>query len=60
MMDQCLEMMSRMMGGGMMDGMMGNSFSLLPILGALLLIWLVSLTILLGGLGFWVVRRAAR
>jgi len=41
MMEHCIEMMSNMMGGGMMNGMMGNSFSLLlPILGALLLIWL--------------------
>jgi len=55
MMDHCLEMMSNMMG----SGMMANSLSLLPILGALLLIWMVGL-IILGGLGLWAVRRLAR
>ncbi len=60
MMDHCMEMMSNMMRGSMMDGMMGSSLSLLPILGTLLLIWLVSLTMLVGGLGVWAVRRADR
>jgi hypothetical protein len=60
MMDQCMEMMSNMMGGNnMMDGMMGSSFSVLPIVATLLLIWLISLATL-GGLGFWAVRRFAR
>ncbi len=60
MMDQCMEMMSNMMGGNnMMDGMMGSSFSVLPIVATLLLIWLISLATL-GALGFWAVRRFAR
>ncbi len=60
MMDRCMEMMGNMMGGNnMMDGMMGSSFSFLPIVAALLLIWLISFAIL-GGLGFWAVRRFAR
>jgi hypothetical protein len=60
MMDQCMEMMNNMMGGNnMMDGMMGSSFSVLPVVATLLLIWLISLATL-GGLGFWAVRRFAR
>ena len=59
MMDDCMEMMSSMMGGNMMDGMMSNSFPFLPIVGALLIVWLISLATL-GGLGFWAIRRFTR
>jgi hypothetical protein len=60
MMDQCMEMMSNMMGGsGMMDGMMGNSFLFLLALATLFIVWFVFLAAL-GGLSFFAVRRLRR
>jgi hypothetical protein len=57
-MDQCREMMGNMMSGGMMDGMMGNSFILL-ILAGLLIVWLISVAVI-GALGYLAVKRFAR
>ncbi len=50
-MDQCMNMMNGMMGGGMM----GNSL-LFVVLAALLLVWLIGLAVL-GGVGVWAYRR---
>jgi len=60
MMDQCMEMMSNMMGGGVMDsGMMGSGFSFLPILAALFVVWFASSAAMIG-LGFFAVRTLRR
>ena len=60
MMDQCMDMMSNMMGGsGMMDGMMGSSVPFLPILATLVVVWFVFLAAL-SVLGFFAVRRLRR
>ncbi len=50
-MEQCMNMMNGMMGGGMM----GNSL-LFVVLAVLLLVWLSGLAAL-GGLGVWAYRR---
>jgi hypothetical protein len=50
-MNQCMNMMNDMMGGGMI----GNSL-LFVILAVLLLLWLVGLAVL-GGAGIWAYRR---
>ncbi len=49
--NQCMNMMNDMMGGGMI----GNSL-LFVILAVLLLFWLVGLAVL-GGAGIWAYRR---
>ncbi len=54
-MDQYTEMMSNLMGGGMM----GNSFPFLPILAAPFIVWSVGLAVL-GSLGFFAVRKLRR
>jgi cell division protein FtsB len=50
-MNQCMNMMNSMMGGGMM----GNSL-LFVVLAVLLLFWLIGLAVL-GGVGIWAYRR---
>jgi hypothetical protein len=54
MMDQCLDMMGSMMGGGMMGN--GVMLVLLPIL---VLVWVIGLAAV-GALIFWGVRRLSR
>ena len=51
MMQQCMDMMNGMMGGGMM----GNGL-LFVFLAVLLLVWLMGLAAI-GGLGVWAYRR---
>jgi hypothetical protein len=50
-MNQCMNMMNGLMGGGMM----GNSL-LFVVLAVLVLLWLIGLAVL-GGVGIWAYRR---
>ena len=51
-MNQCMNMMNGMMGGGMM----GTNSLLFVVLAVLLLFWLIGLAVL-GGAGIWAYRR---
>ena len=51
-MNQCMNMMNGMMGGGMM----GTNSLLFVVLAVLVLLWLIGLAVL-GGVGIWAYRR---
>ena len=51
-MNQCMNMMNGMMGGGMM----GTNSLLFVVLAVLVLLWLIGLAVL-GGVGIWAIRR---
>jgi hypothetical protein len=51
-MNQCMNMMNGMMGGGMM----GTNSLLFVVLAVLVLLWLSGLVVL-GGVGIWAYRR---
>jgi hypothetical protein len=51
-MNQCMNMMNGMMGGGMM----GTNSLLFVVLAVLVLLWLSGLAVL-GGVGIWAYRR---
>ena len=51
-MNQCMNMMNGMMGGGMM----GTNSLLFVVLAVLLVFWLIGLA-MLGGVGIWAYRR---
>jgi hypothetical protein len=51
-MNQCMNMMNGMMGGGMI----GTNSLLFVVLAVLVLLWLIGLAVL-GGVGIWAYRR---